>query len=154
RAPATGPNRRRRWRSTRRCWARWHTSTDPSRRLAERPHERTPPPDVGDLRARWPVGVAAVGPPLERVEVVATRLDDLRQWRPAPPHQPHDGAGRAADQHPAAVEQRVRRAEPAALPDVHVLVVGDDAPATGIGRGDGAGAVDGVADGDEEAAAD
>ena len=152
-APATGRSRRRRRRSTGHCWRRWRSWTDqPPRRLAERPHDRPAPPEPGDHVAGRPRPVAAVRPPLERVEVVGARLDDLCEAVTASARHPDEHADERAAEHPAAVEDRVQRAEPAALPHVDVLVVGHEAAPAGRRCGLRAGTVDGVADRDEEAA--
>ena len=93
----------------------------------ERPDRRTLPPDAGDEALRRPVVVAAVGPPLERVEVVGARLDHLGERLAAVACHPDGHADhRPADQ-PPDVQHRIQRSEPARLPHVHVLVVGDQA---------------------------
>ena len=63
---------------------------------AERANHRGAPTEPAHLARRRPVAVAAVGPPLERVEVVGRRLDDARERVGPPPQRPPHRAHRAA----------------------------------------------------------
>ena len=104
-----------------------------SARRGERPHRRTLPADAGEQAFRRPVVVAAVGPPLERVDVVGARLDDLAE-RPAAARPPRRPCWPSATRQPPAVQHRVQGPERARLPHVHVFVVGDRAGAACAGE--------------------
>src|SRR5690606_33989470 len=88
------------------------------------------------------------GPPLERVAVVGPGVDGGEE-RAAPVDEPRRRADERAEGRPASVEEREQRPEEPGLPDVDVLVPVDDRRRARAGPG----AVHGVADGDEEAAA-
>ena len=78
--------------------------------------------------------VAAVRPPLERVEVVRVGLDDLAERRVAVTGRPRHDADGTGGHHPPDVRHGEERPEAAGLPDVDVLVVGDQADTAGLGR--------------------
>jgi len=102
------------------------------------------PADAVDHALRAPVVVAAVGPPLVGVHVVADGLDGLAERVLAAPGQPDHHTRPATEQEPAAEQNGVEDPEPSALPDVDVLVIVDEAaPAWSFHV---AGAVDDVAD--------